>query len=279
MLKRILRSVSLPNLDFIVCVMDGVPEVYVPQRFWITERQAPVLCWAKKEDAPNLVLIPDILTTREYSWHLDVATVNQNHRSIPWEKRESKAFWRGTASDKIYTSENFDQKPRYKISMLSKEFPQDVDAGYCKVPEHIAQTLSNLNLILGHSSLADHLHFKYLPVLDGWMCTIPGYQWRLLSGSLTMKQESDEVQYFYSALKPYVHYVPIQHDMSDLLEKIQWARTHDEECRKIGENARAFALANLMPNHVYAYFFHVLNEYASKQTFNDFNLDESWYQR
>lgn len=279
MLKRIIKSTSLPNLDFIICVMDGVPEVYVPQRFWITEKQAPLLCWAKKKDAPNLILIPDILTTKEYSWHLDVNTVNEKYLSIPWDKREEKAFWRGTASDKIYTLENYREKPRYKISMLSKQRPDFVDAGYCKAPEEIAKVLADLNLIVGHSSLGDHLSFKYLPVLDGWMCTIPGYQWRLLSGSLTMKQESDEVQYFYSALKPFVHYIPIQHDMSDLVEKIEWARAHDPECRLIAENARAFALAHLMPNQVYSYFYHVLCEYASKQTFNDFVLDESWVQQ
>ena len=29
--------------------------------------------------------------------------------------------------------------------------------------------------------------------------------------------------------KPWVHYLPVKMDLSDLKEKIEWARTHDEE--------------------------------------------------
>jgi hypothetical protein len=104
------------------------------------------------------------------------------------------------------------------------------------------------------------------------MCTFPGYQWRLLSGSLSFKQESDEIQYFYSALKPYEHYIPLRRDVKDLLEKIRWAKKHDEECKEIAENARAFALQNLMPNQIYAYLYWTLERYASLQ---DFDLSEA----
>ncbi len=65
------------------------------------------------------------------------------------------------------------------------------------------------------------------------MCTYCGYQWRLLSNSLALKQESDEIQWFYIALKPYEHYIPIKNDMSDLLEIIEWARKNDDKCKKI----------------------------------------------
>jgi hypothetical protein len=82
-----------------------------------------------------------------------------------------------------------------------------------------------------------------------------------------MKQESDEIQYFYSALKPYVHYLPIKHDMSDLLEKIQWAKTHDAECRQIAKTGRQFALDHFMPNQIYAYLYWVLDNYATLQAF------------
>lgn len=275
-LKRIQRSKKLPLLDFILCVMDGVPEVYVPPRFWVTEKQAPLFCWAKKKGAPALVLVPDFLTTRESGWHRDIATVNEKYRSIPWEKREKKAFWRGTASDKIYTHENYFEKPRFRISLLSAQYGDLLDAGFCKAPPEMTPLLNDLGLIIGHTPVTGHLLYKYLPVLDGWMCTFPGFQWRLFSGSLSLKQESDEVQYFYSALLPFVHYVPIQNDMSDLLEKIRWAQEHDGECRTIAENARSFALHHLMPNQIYSYLYWVLEKYASLQTFDHFEMDASW---
>ena len=273
-LKRLQRSAPLPTLDFLLCVMDGVPEVYVPSRFWITEHQAPLLCWAKKKDAPSLILVPDFLTTRESGWHNDITILNAQYQSQPWEHRLEKAFWRGTASDKTYTPDNYTQKPRYRISQLSYNHPDLIDARFCKAPEAVSQLLAHL--IAGHTSLAGHLTYKYLPVLDGWMCTFPGYQWRLLSGSLTLKQESDEIQYFYSALKPYEHYLPIQNDMGDLLAQIEWAKKHDPECHAISENARKFAQQNLMPNQIYSYLYWVLNRYASLQDFTDLTIDKSW---
>ena len=106
---------------------------------------------------------------------------------------------------------------------------------------------------------------KYLPVLDGHMCTYPGFQWRLLSGSVCLKQESDQTQWFYYALKPFVHYIPIKNDMSDLLEKVAWARAHDAEARAIGEAGKAFALENLMQEDVYYYLHLALTKYAKLQ--------------
>lgn len=276
MLKRLQKSTSLPNVDFILCVMDGVPEAYVPSRFWITEPQAPLLCWAKKKEAPNLVLVPDFLTTRESGWQWDITAVNTKYHSIPWEKRIPKAFWRGTASDKTYTPENYAEKPRFLLSLLSQKNQELVDAGFCKAPQEVSHILAGLQMLVGHTSVSDHLTYKYLPVLDGWMCTFPGFQWRLLSGSLALKQESDEVQYFYGALKPYVHYLPIQRDMSDLIEKIYWAQNHDQECKVIAQNARTFALQNLMPNQIYSYLYWVLKDYAALQTFDQLEIDSTW---
>ncbi len=280
MLRRIQRSKRLPNVDFIICMNDGIPESYMSKNFWITEKQAPFLSWAKRKGlAPYVVLIPDFLTTKESSWHKEVETVNEKYREIPWEQRREIAFWRGASNDKGYTLENFRQKPRFLISFLTKLHPNLVDAGFCRVyPEEVAQVIQGLGLIPGSTPVSGHLFYKYLPVLDGYMCTFPGFQWRLLSGSLTFKQESDEVQYFYSALKPYEHYIPIKNDMSDLVEKINWAKEHDAECHKIAENARAFALQNLMPNQIYAYLYWVLEKYASLQTFHleERNLGPEW---
>lgn len=272
MLHRIQRSKKLPDLDFIVCLGDGVPETYVPQDFWIGEDQAPLLAWAKRKNcSPYVVLIPDVLTTKEASWHKEIELVERKYKEVPWKMRKSVAFWRGASNDKGYTLENYREKPRFLISQLAKEHPKEIDAGFCRVyPENVEKVIEDLGLIVGYANLEGHLNYKYLPVLDGYMCTFPGFQWRLLSGSVTFKQESDEVQYFYSALKPYKHFIPLKNDMSDLLEKIDWAKKHDRECHLIAERARAFAHRNLMPNQIYAYLYWVLKEYSKKQ---DFTLD------
>ncbi len=269
-LRRIGRSKKLPNVDFILSTNDGVPETYVPSDFWITRNQAPLFAWAKKKElAPFVVLIPDFLTTKESSWHKEIETIEGAYSSIPWEKRKEVAFWRGASNDKGYTLENYRSKPRFLISLLSSLHPNLIDAAFCRVyPKEVEEEIQNLGLIQGNTPISLHLFYKYLPVLDGYMCTFPGFQWRLLSGSLTLKQESDEIQYFYSALKPYEHYLPIRPDMSDLVEKIRWAKEHDDACRMIAQKARQFAQKNLTPNSIYSYFYWVLQKQSSLQTFD-----------
>lgn len=68
-----------------------------------------------------------------------------------------------------------------------------------------------------------------------------------------MKQQSPYYEHFYSKLQPFEHFVPIKRDLSDLPEKIIWAREHDEEAHQIARNARNFATNNLLPQHVICY--------------------------
>lgn len=266
---RLNKAKSLPDLDFLLCTMDGVPEEYAPKDFWITKNQAPLLAQAKKNKETSFVIsIPDCLTTRESSWHQEIDIVNKKYRSLPWKQRIEKAFWRGNSNVFGLTLHTYQEKPRFLVSFLSTLYPNLLDAGFSGVhQQEIRQVFEKMGLIVGHTPVSDHVAYKYLPVIDGYMCTYPGFQWRLLSGSLTFKQDSEDGQYFYSALKPYVHYIPIKRDMSDLIEKVAWAQSHDTECRQIAENARAFALENLMPEKIYAYFYRVLEKHASLQSF------------
>jgi hypothetical protein len=73
--------------------------------------------------------------------------------------------------------------------------------------------------------------------------------------------------YFYDELIPWKHYVPVKADLSDLQEKIQWAKEHDAMAHEIAENARAFVLTHLMPEHILLYSYKTLVKYASLQRF------------
>jgi len=70
--------------------------------------------------------------------------------------------------------------------------------------------------------------FKYQINIDG---TVAAYRFPyLLAGDgVVFKQESEYYEHFYPELQPFVHYVPFKHDLSDLREKIQWARDNDDK--------------------------------------------------
>lgn len=41
-------------------------------------------------------------------------------------------------------------------------------------------------------------------------------------------------------LLPFVHYIPLSDDMSNILEMFQWAEDHQEECKEISARATEF---------------------------------------
>ena len=66
--------------------------------------------------------------------------------------------------------------------------------------------------------------------MDG---TVAAYRfpYLMLGTSVVMKQNSDYYEHFYRQMKPHVHYIPIKHSLADVVEKVGWARNHDDEVR------------------------------------------------
>ncbi len=59
-------------------------------------------------------------------------------------------------------------------------------------------------------------------------------------GSVVLLMDSPYRLWYTKYLKPYVHYIPIKNDLSDLIKQIKWCRNHDTECEKIAGEARKF---------------------------------------
>ena len=70
---------------------------------------------------------------------------------------------------------------------------------------------------------------------------------------MVLKQDSEYYEHFYGDLTAGVHYIPVKHDLSDLIEKIEWAQSHDREARLIGMNGRKYATENLLPKDIFCY--------------------------
>lgn len=102
------------------------------------------------------------------------------------------------------------------------------------------------------------LQFKYEMNLDG---TVAAYRfpYLLAGGSVVFKQDSPYHEFFYGQLNPWTHYIPIKHDLSDLVEKILWAKKNDALVKNISKNARQFARDHLMPQNILCYYVTIFN--------------------
>jgi SAM-dependent methyltransferase len=85
--------------------------------------------------------------------------------------------------------------------------------------------------------------FKYQIDIDGNSNSWPGLFQKLLTGSPVLKVTSPYGfrQWYYDRLKPWVNFVPVAADMSDLVEKVKWLKAHDDAARQIGKRGRALA--------------------------------------
>ena len=72
----------------------------------------------------------------------------------------------------------------------------------------------------------------------------------MASNSLLLKQDSTKVQWFYDELKPGVHFVEVNANLSNLIEKVIWLKENDDIAPEIIKNANEFVRRRLMPDHL-----------------------------
>ena len=83
--------------------------------------------------------------------------------------------------------------------------------------------------------------FKYhIDLGGGGGTTWTGFTDKLAMPGLLFHHITPTKDYIHDHLLPWEHYVPIQTDLSDLIEKIEWAESHPEEAKKIAERASEF---------------------------------------
>ncbi len=280
-IKTLLVYAEIPDVDFILCYMDGLPEPYMPPQFFILEdesEQAPILAQAKLRGERYIALVPDQFSLRP-SW-IEGATEVLNQQ-IDWSQKRAMVSWRGGFTDGGVPDDQPVTEfatPRFQLCKLSIAFPERIDAGFNWVGPAMEGVMQQEGVFRESLSKLEQVRCKYLPVLDGHMCTYPGYQWRLLSGSLCLKQNSEQVQWFYGALQPYKHYLPMRSDCGDLLEVMKWADTHDAQAQEIALTAQEFARNNLLFADNYLYLSLVLKKLASLEEidFEETHRNPQW---
>ena len=81
----------------------------------------------------------------------------------------------------------------------------------------------------------------------------------MLTGSLILRVESEYTSWLNGILKPWLHYIPVKKDLTDLLTTIRWCKEHDKECEQLAQNSLKIALQVSDKEFVETYFETVLN--------------------
>uniref|UniRef100_A0A3Q3Q7P7 Glycosyl transferase CAP10 domain-containing protein n=1 Tax=Monopterus albus TaxID=43700 RepID=A0A3Q3Q7P7_MONAL len=249
MLLSLTRKVRVPDVEFYINVGDWPLE---------TRRAdaVPILSWCGSTDTQDIVL-PTYEVTHSTLETMrgvtnDLLSVQGNTGPV-WANKTERAFFRGRDS----------REERLQLVSLSKENPELLDAGitgwffFRDREKHVGKAP-----LVG---FFEFFKYKYQVNMDG---TVAAYRfpYLMLGNSLVLKQESQYYEHFYSHLKAGVHYVPVRRNLSDLLEKIKWAKENDAEAQQIARAGQAVARELLQPSRLYCYYYSVLHMYSERQT-------------
>lgn len=260
---RALPSKRLPDTEFLLSVNDEInAAVYEALRSHMS-RPIPIFVFCKEKSRKELVLFPDCgaLAGRGRT----IQSVKRGDWSYPWKRKKETLFWRGAASDGLYDLKGWRTFPRAKLVLLGQENPDKINAGFTLIPQAKSKAaLDSIMNAVGLSSYVtprEHVQYKYLMDIDGQSNGWDRCFWGLLCTSTLFKQKSLYSQWYYKALVPWRHYVPINRDLSDIHEKLEWAKNHDREARVIAESGREIAGEIFKRSAVFEYVRRLLIEY------------------
>lgn len=254
----------LPNIKFIVCLEDTLSSSE------FEGLPPPIFLFAKNCKDKGFILIPDFTCfaskDASYAWETHIAPLIRNaSRHYPWHKKKNLAVWRGATTGIDFTSENWFESPRVRLSLLSLKIPDLLDARFTyltQIPLDYQSLIKKMLPMAPFLSPPEHLDYKYLICMDGNTSSYPGLHWRLLSNCAVIKQDSDYIQWYYRGLVPYRDYIPLKSDLSNLKESIEYLRMHDDIAYQIAKNGQEFAHKNLSTDACYYYLDQVLIEYT-----------------
>ena len=257
LLEDMALNLGLPDLDFLVSLWDSYDNP-----LFLEKTYCPVFTMCKLKGNPWGVLYPEFRFF-DYRRRVFNDIVWTSDRSS-WDQKIGKAFWRGMSSGGCYSEDGWDLMPRSRLTVLSKENPDLIDAFFTSpysLNNQVKGWMESYGLFTIWNYPVDFVPYKYLVAMDG-NTFASNFWWLLLSNCTVFKNDSDYSEWFYKGLEPYVHYVPYAIDLSDFKDKVTWIRTHDDEGREIAERGALFAKEHLTNEALVAYFYRLLLAYA-----------------
>ena len=217
----------------------------------------PVFSWCgstKHRDivVPTYDLTESVLNALDTGTE-DILSLLHDFDSPKWEEKIPKAFWRGRDSS----------AERLLLHELSRQNRDVVDANLTRMfffTNRVSEFKEELAEIV---PLRRFFEYKYQLNLDG---TVAAYRLPfLLSGSsVVFKQDSHYYEHFYRGLIANKHFIPFETDLSDLLDKLNWAMVNEQKVDSIRRQARDFVLGQLMPRDVMCYYARLLENWSTR---------------
>lgn len=260
---------KLPDIEFIINTRDW------PQISTHFDKPIPVFSFSKTRSyydimypawsfwsgGPAISLYPKGIGR----WDVFRKALKHATEKWPWNSKKPTAFFRGSR-----TSDERDQ-----LILLSRDSQDLVDAAFTKNQAWKSDKDTLYAPPAEEVSLEDHCKFKYLFNFRGVAASFR-LKYLFLCKSLVFHVGDEWQEFFYPALKKWIHYIPVptQATKSEIRALIEFFKEHDDLSRKIAERGHDFIASNLKFKDIEWYWKTLLNKYAKLLTYKP-TLDES----
>ncbi|KAK7893413.1 hypothetical protein WMY93_022565 [Mugilogobius chulae] len=252
----------LPDLEMVVNVRD-YPQV--PN--WV-QPILPVFSFSKTNDYQDIMYpawtfweggpaVWPIYPTGLGRWDLMRDDLKNSAAQWPWEKKEPRGFFRGSRTS----------PERDPLILLSRELPELVDAEYTKNQAWKSEKGHFGKPPAKEIPLVDHCKYKYLFNFRGVAASFR-FKHLFLCGSLVFHVGDEWQEFFYPQLKPWVHFIPVKQDLSDVKELLQFAKENDAIAQDIASRGRQFILDHLKMEDISCYWEKLLSQYSKLLKYN-----------
>ncbi|MCF7852155.1 MAG: hypothetical protein K9M07_02820 [Simkaniaceae bacterium] len=271
LLQEILNHTTLPDLDFLYFEGNGPID---PSD--LPKTNVPILVGFKNKHMSNAICFQNRYFLNTINPEKNWIELNQQlkDQSCSWDKKKPKMIWRGKTlgPHEIYRIHNWKKMLRGRLVALSLLSPDLIDAKFTRLVHFRSSDYQKLIESMGSGlgspqSYLEQSHYKYAIYLDQNGTALIDEEAKLLSGALLFKPDSLFQQWYSDALEPFIHYIPVERNLSDLLEQINWAYKNEAKARSIALNGRLFAIDFLSPKGFIIYCIKLLKIYAEYQNF------------
>jgi len=201
---------------------------------------------------PGGILVPDhdFVASRGYASTRALAV-----RAPPFSERKDLVLWRGVTTGRGIISGHAMRVDdpqlilRTRMCLALRDIP-GCDVKLSRVvasdePEVHAARLGAAGVFDQWVSPRAWTHVRYHIAVDGFTLAWSSTFTRLLLGCCVLKPDSLEGyrQWYSDRLGAWQHYVPVAGDMSDLVARIAWCRSHPDEAAAIARRGQELALS------------------------------------
>ncbi|KAK4528074.1 hypothetical protein GAYE_SCF48G6008 [Galdieria yellowstonensis] len=263
LIEKLLERKSLPNVEFVLSLHDCVQTVSKPHSYRVAKytESRPIFTLIRCNFSDNLPFPMLEGSSSRGDWNSWDSSVQELQKhSIPWTQKSSHAIFRGGLRDSSYFQSREEAQRKcmevgrgklLKLQEKRRDLLNISVGGKCLKPYSLQRM-----------SFEQQQHFKYNIYAEGNCFWADRLAKQLFASFVTIKQETPCGLYFEPLLQPMIHYIPTDYFFNDLIEKIEWAKAHDDQAKEIMRQANQWALEYLSFSAVLAFVEILLGEYA-----------------